>query len=98
MILNIAIDYDGTFDRDTELWRAFIDRATANGHRCYLVTCRDRSDFDEAEFDALLEQTGLPPHRHIFTTGSAKDWFCRQRNVRIDVWIDDDPACVAGGK
>ncbi len=38
--MNIALDYDGTYTRDPELWNAFIRAAEANGHHVTCVTMR----------------------------------------------------------
>ena len=96
--MSLAIDYDGTFDTVTPFWREVIKLAAAFDIQCWFVTCRSRDDFDDDEFDALVEMTGLPRHRHLFTAGVAKQWYCEQRGIYINWWIDDDPACVGSGK
>lgn len=95
--MNIAIDLDGTFDKDPVLWRGFIKSAEAAGHRCYIVTCR--RDTEENREDVLPQFNSLlPRHRIKFTGLSAKRWFMEKLDIRIDVWIDDDPKCVEHGK
>ena len=36
----IALDYDGTYTRDPELWERFIDSAISSGHQISCVTMR----------------------------------------------------------
>ena len=93
--MNIAIDYDGTIDQDAEYWRDCIQRGEARGHRYFVVTARHRDDEDR---EIIANIVGLPEARVLFTNRSAKRWFCEQLGLRIDVWIDDDPACVGNGK
>ena len=98
--MNIAIDYDDTYSADPELWQMFIVRAHSRGHNCYIVTCRRDTEENRQEVygDADEPSTGLHWGRHLFTGLSAKRWFCEQRGLKIDVWIDDDPACIENGK
>lgn len=101
---NIAIDYDDTFTADRLLWRWFIEYAEASGHRCYIVTCRRDTEENRQEVYGDMKPnerspyTGLQRHRHIFTGMAAKDWYCREKGILIDIWCDDDPRCVLSGK
>lgn len=103
--MNIAIDFDDTFTADPDLWRSFIEDALNRGHLVYIVTCRMDNDENRAEVhgdcgpqigDSPI--TGLPRHRHYFTSMSPKRWFMLQRGVVIDIWIDDIPDCVENGR
>lgn len=38
--MRIALDYDGTFDRDPELWRQFTVLARSRGHEVFILTRR----------------------------------------------------------
>jgi len=107
--VNIAIDFDGTFDRDEPLWRTFIANAEAAGHRCYIVTCRRDTDENRQDIfgvdnghelpnSAIVARTGLAVYRHCFTGMAAKDWYMRRQGVVIDVWIDDMPSSVLNGR
>ncbi|MEM1297401.1 MAG: hypothetical protein AAGH89_18695, partial [Verrucomicrobiota bacterium] len=40
----IAIDFDGTLDRDSHLWGEFIDLAKTIGHRVICVTARRETE------------------------------------------------------
>lgn len=39
--MKIALDYDGTYDSDPELWEKFITLAKGRGHEVKIVTLRD---------------------------------------------------------
>ena len=94
--MKFGIDFDDTFTADPELWRAFIANAHERGHSCFVVTCR--RDTDENR-ETVAEFVGdLPRWRQLITGLSAKKWFCERQGIEIDVWIDDDPACVLNGK
>ncbi len=38
--MRIALDYDGTYTRDPELWNNFIEKAKERGHEVVCVTMR----------------------------------------------------------
>ena len=42
--MNIALDYDGTYNRDLKLWDEFIFNAVERGHDIRIVTFR-HADF-----------------------------------------------------
>ena len=92
--MTIAIDYDGTYTADPALWCRFIAEAEAAGHRVYIVTCR--RDTDENREEVCVEC--LPKYRHLFTSLAAKQWYCQQRGISIDVWIDDEPETISRGR
>lgn len=96
----IALDYDDTYTADPELWQMFIMRAEKRGHRVYIVTCRRDTDENRLEVygDRESTLTGLPWSRHIFTGLAPKKWFCEQRGIKIDIWIDDMPECIYLGR
>lgn len=92
--MTLALDFDDCYTLDPALWDAFIANAHERGHKVYCVTCRrDTDDNREAVRIACLE-----PHRHVFTGLVAKRWFMEQRGIKVDVWLDDTPACVENGR
>jgi hypothetical protein len=78
--LNIALDCDGTYTADRELWDAFIKLAQARGHTVTIVTMR-------RECEAVKN----PPCEVIYTARQAKERF-----YLADIWIDDQPWHVRG--
>ncbi len=49
----IAIDYDGTYDRDPTLWNRFIKHCLDRGHTVYCITMRYAHSAEEA--DGVIE-------------------------------------------
>lgn len=89
----IAIDYDGTYTADVELWDLFIRNARENSHEVHLVTCRR----DTVENREEVHVFGIPRHRHHFTGLAAKKWFMEQKGIKVDIWIDDNPDSITKG-
>jgi len=87
--MNIALDYDGTYTMDPDLWLPWVYGAITRGHTVYLVTMRYPSECMNLE--PKLIATGL----HIYPTSRrAKRPFMEHSGVKIDVWIDDNPRAV----
>lgn len=79
--MNIALDYDKTYTADKQLWNAFIQNAKNLGHSVICLTMRNT---DERIFDM--------PCEIIYTSRKAKLIFAAKNNIKIDIWIDDNPA------
>ena len=87
----IAIDYDETWSRDPEFWRAFEELARTHGHEVIGVTGRDERETDD-----------MCPHyfrlQRFHTGGKAKRSFVESRLGRpVSVWIDDSPEFIGRG-
>ena len=96
--MNIAIDFDETITRDAILWRTFIDAAIAGGHKFMLVTCR-RNNMDNREtIYEWMTDHHMSGVQVYFTDLNSKLEHMRARGIKIDIWIDDDPACIIHGK
>jgi hypothetical protein len=78
----IALDYDGTFTADPELWQHFIRDATERGHKVVCVTMR-YPDEPIGDMDGVSEI--------IYTSREAKGPFMAALGRLMDVWIDDKP-------
>lgn len=80
--MKLALDWDGTYDRDPDFWNAFIDLAKRYGHEVTIVTKR-----------GLSNQTlvSLPGTSVIHTDRAAKLKFVEDRGQHFDIWIDDSP-------
>lgn len=86
--MNIALDYDGTYTADPDLWESFIDRAYENGHYVFIVTSRH----PEIDNNKVLEKLKKTTNGVIFTNYKAKRHYVEsQEGIKIDVWIDNDP-------
>lgn len=89
--LNIALDYDGTYDAHPTLWDMFIYNAFSLGHRVSIITYRDNR-FDKTPLLEALEKFGIPVY---YTGGVAKRWWAEHFGPgKIDIWIDDRPEAI----
>ena len=86
-----AIDYDGTFSRDPDLWREFVASARARGHECVLVTGRT----DEGEWGAEVKRGVGDLMPIVFAGPHWKREAALKKGWKVDVWIDDNPEYVA---
>ncbi|CAN7331125.1 hypothetical protein LJR084_001943 [Variovorax sp. LjRoot84] len=82
----IALDYDGTYTADPDLWIGFISAARARGHQVWLVTMRD--EFEAAD---VHRQLLGKVDRIVFTGRRAKLPFLQARGIKPHIWIDDMP-------
>lgn len=91
--MNIALDYDGTFTSDPDLWCTFIHQSLIRGHKVYVVTMRYASECED--FHPLLKYWNLP----VVATGKDNDRYakrkaCEELGINIHIWIDDNPEAV----
>lgn len=89
--MNIALDYDGTYTEDPNLWLRFVLDAQACGHGVYVVTMRYPSECEDGMFDHRLKALGVPV---VSTSRQAKAAACEALGIEIHVWIDDHPRAV----
>ncbi|CAN5766340.1 hypothetical protein BH09PSE5_BH09PSE5_08380 [soil metagenome] len=93
--MNIALDYDGTFTADPDLWLAFIESATARGHVVHIVTARYGHECDHTQpglFDPRLITLGI---KVIATDREPKrQWCFSKHDTHMHVWIDDTPEAI----
>jgi hypothetical protein len=78
--LHIALDYDGTYTRDPQLWDWFITQAQLRGHVVTVVTMRHATEVIPLQ----------PPCEVIYTGRKAKQSF-----YLADIWIDDQPLLIS---
>lgn len=87
--MNIALDYDGTFTNDPELWLLFVLQAQHHDHTVAVVTMRYPSE--GASMDPRLAALGV---KTIFTSRLAKLPAALAQGFTAHVWIDDHPMAV----
>ena len=87
--LLFALDYDGTYSEDPELWQAFIALARQRGHRVMCVTMRYEHENAQVEW-----QLGGKVDRIVYTGRKAKAKHMKHLGLAPDVWIDDEPHWV----
>ena len=88
-----ALDYDNTYTLDPGFWDKVIEIGRQHGMEFYVVTARR----DTAQNRAELESEGPRGIPQIFTNLKSKIKTCADRGIKIDVWIDDDPASLVNG-
>ena len=84
-----ALDYDGTYTADPELWDIFIASAVKRGHSFIVATMR-------------YPQEGLciiPPgiERVVYTGRKAKYEEVQRQGFNPNIWIDDMPHFLFNG-
>jgi hypothetical protein len=90
----LALDYDGTFTADPDLWLLFIKAAQERGHQVIVVTMRYKTEQygnPTNGFEPMDTRLLDSVDRVIFTDRRAKKLFVTQLCVNIDIWIDDEP-------
>ncbi len=94
--LTFAIDYDDTFTACSELWANFILDAEAKGHRVIVVTARRDTDKNLLLIRETLASWGITLPIVFSSLGSKLD-AVRRREIKVDIWIDDDPEKLVNG-
>lgn len=94
--MNIALDYDGTYTNDPDLWLAFVDDAVEKGHQVTVVTMRYPSEATSLDprLMRLLNTQGPLVRRLVCTSRAAKQPYCQVEGLQIHVWIDDNPKAI----
>ncbi len=83
----IALDYDGTYTADPEMWDSFIHNARIRGHSIVVATMR----FNKLEGDEVRKALAESVDLIVFTERKAKKQFLRNMQIIPDIWIDDQP-------
>jgi len=102
--LAFAVDFDGTFTKAPETFRAIISSLKEKGHLVYIVTRRptlevgDWPSYSQAEQRRQVEFAIGDLAPIIFTYGFFKKAYVEEQGIHIDIWIDDDPKGVDGSK
>jgi len=82
----IAIDYDGTYTADPEMWQAIVLMMRRCGHEVICATMRYEHE----------PVNPAPPCMVWYTGRKAKAKFLAGLGIRPDIWIDDDPRFILG--
>ncbi len=91
--MRIGLDFDETYTLDPMFWDQFIQLAEGCGHVVVVVTCRRNTPENREVLDVALDGRAA-----IFTDLGSKVLKMNHLGLPVDVWIDDDPACVIRGK
>ena len=90
----ISIDYDHTYTRDPKLWDEFAKNAIKNGHTVYCVSARAEADMVEPK--NTIGQIIGPANCFGTNLQPKREFMIKKHNIRIDVWIDDQPFFIDG--
>lgn len=79
--MKIALDYDGTYTADPELWEEFARLAIARGHSVTIVTLRTPAEKVHTYFTDAVPV--------VYCSRTAK-----RNHFIADIWIDDSPRWI----
>jgi hypothetical protein len=93
--LVFALDFDCTFTADIEFWRLFVHLCVVRGHRVWVLTARHDTPENHAQLDDVIgAQTLTLISGTIFSNHKPKRAVAEERDIKIDIWIDDLPEFV----
>ena len=96
MPLTIAIDFDDTLTADPVLWSSFVSHAKARGHKIICVTARRETEENIDTIDEWMEMHGIDIPVYFTNLASKVSW-AMIKDVKVDIWVDNNPhACVNG--
>lgn len=93
----IAIDFDDTLTKDSELWREFIRICRIGHHKIICVTCRRNTAGNQDVIERWMksQDCNIPVY---FSNLNSKLELMNKLGIKVDIWIDDDPRCILEGK
>lgn len=86
----IALDFDETYNKDSDFWIDFIVLAENFGHKVIMATYRHETLDPDPLIDELIEGD----IECYFTDGKAKRPFLKDLGIEVDIWIDDNPFSI----
>lgn len=93
--MKIALDYDGTYTEDPELWDGFVMLAHQLGHEVHIVTMRYPEETIRHQIPQTHDHTRLEQWATIhYTSRQAKRRFMQNIGLEFQVWIDDIPEFI----
>jgi len=92
--LNIAIDFDGTWNRDHDTFMTISEIFQDRGHRVFIVT--NRKPRQKKFVEEVVLQGPIEDHQLFFCGLTPKRQFMKDQGITIDIWIDDEPESVFG--
>lgn len=86
-----ALDFDGTFTGDPELWSVWAKMAISRGHVVKCITFRPHDKMQKV-YDQVGPVIGID--NIVSTNGQYKKSYTESIGISIDVWIDDNPEMI----
>jgi hypothetical protein len=102
--MTIALDYDGTYTRDPDLWDRFITDCSKSGHLVICVTQRTENTRPGRRRDERVPRLRISDEEGTITLEPipiicAGDQFkldaARAAGYSVAIWIDDMPATIS---
>lgn len=87
--MRIALDFDGTYTADPELWDEFISKARSRGHAIDLVTMRHPHESESVDRQIKGKVDSI-----VYTGRKGKKRHMEFIAKEVDVWIDDCPQFI----
>lgn len=88
--MNIGVDYDKTITLDPVIFGKLCTLFMENGDNIYIVSSRFPNELTD---DIRKFSAQYCPYL-ICTERKAKDPYMKSLGIKIDVWIDDNPAGI----
>lgn len=92
--MNIAIDFDNTWNIAPVTWIRVYDLMSQMNHKFYLVTSRFDTPCNLQEINELVPSE----IEVVFCSNRPKMQVVMERGLHIDVWIDDAPTTITEGR
>ena len=86
--LVICIDYHDTYETDPKLWNSIINLFWLRKDEVICIS-RDHNGNKQEIIDGIGKVIGK--ENCYFTEGQAKKDFAKDNNLKVDIWIDDNP-------
>ncbi len=87
----VSLDFDHTFTGNPHFWKSFLELCSSKKMDVICVTYRPEEDREFVQSTFSLYGINLP----IFCTGGvAKQEFMENKNIYVDIWVDDDPFTI----
>ena len=86
--LIIAIDYHDTYEADPKLWDCIINLFWLRKDEVICISRNHKGDKQDI-YDSIGKVIGKK--NCYITDGEGKQEWCKKNNIKVDIWIDDNP-------
>jgi hypothetical protein len=85
----VAFDYDETISDNESAWLQVMLLLERQGYHCIVVTWRTPTTHPEDLKFLVDKGFGV-----FYTSGQAKQVYMAKQNIRVDIWVDDNPFAI----
>jgi hypothetical protein len=86
--LVIAIDYHDTYEADPKMWNCIINLFWLRKDKVICISRNHNGDKEDI-YDSIGKIIGK--ENIYITDGESKQKWCKENNIEVDIWIDDNP-------